>query len=268
MKRNKLFLIGMLVMVLVVGMSVVGCASAPLTAFEVAENLEGTAWSYFNMVTRVDYRVMVMNDSASGVLTDYSQGSVVNETAFTYTAEYDAQKRSFAGTITLEDGRVVEFSTRRSFGDWSLTARALENSSFNYRTHEQLERFYEANSITAEIVAKYGNEYRNFFGNSTLWRNGDNIGITFDSDYFSVTRYSDSPLAAVSVTPAVAYRVFSKDGTTMTLVRFNARLRSFPNTNAVGTFNVRASGNTVTISGGLGEGAAFNGTYRKNYHDQ
>jgi hypothetical protein len=47
-----------------IGMAVLqtGCASAPPTAFETAESLEGTAW--------VQGSILAMNDKTSGVFTD------------------------------------------------------------------------------------------------------------------------------------------------------------------------------------------------------
>ena len=257
--KNKLFLMGILVMVLAFGMTVVGCASAPPTAFELAESLEGTAWQQGTTSSggvETGGHIMIMNDKTSGVLTDRDD----KETAFTYTAEYDADTRSFAGTITLEDGRASPFSAKIGgvgvFSHWALTAGAINGGEFYYRTPEHLEEIYRQKRIVAEIVEKYGSEYKDFIGNRTLTRNGDDMMVAYDFHGFRTK--SDSFIEVVST----AYRLYSKDGITMTLLRFDVMRNQYESTNGVGTFNVSVSGDTVTISGGTGAGAEFNGTYR------
>ena len=141
--KKGLFVMG-LVCLSVMAMLQVGCASAPPTAFEIAESLEGTAWVQGGTKQAGSIQghrggMLVMKDKTSGVLIDRDNDD--KETAFTYTAVFDEQKRSFAGTITLEDGRVAEFSAEKfaSVG-WLLTARVLGSLSFQYRTPEELEK--------------------------------------------------------------------------------------------------------------------------------
>jgi len=243
MKNKKIFA-GIAVLALLFGLVFAGCASAPPTAFETAESLEGTAW--------MQGSILVMNDKTSGVLTDRDD----KEIAFTYTAVYDAQNRTFTGTITLEDGRVAEFSAKNAgiFG-WTLTANVLESSSFNYQTPEQLEGVYRQKRMKVEIVEKYGSEYLDLYW-KVLKRNSDNIMITYKSPY---GLYQTTGRAAEMV--RTAYKLHSKDGVTITLLSFNTTGLQYAGVEGVGTFNISINGDNVTISNGTGAGAEFNGVY-------
>jgi len=253
MKKSKRIFVGMAVLALLFGLVLVGCASAPPTAFETAESLEGTAW-YQNSI-------LVIKDGTSGVLTDGDD----KETAFTYTAVYDAQKRTFTGTINLEDGRVAEFSARRiAVLGWALSAKELERANFFYATPERLEEIYRQKRELAELIKKYGIEYNGLYG-ITLTRNSDKKMITYG--YSGLHETTGKAMQSVPV----AWKLHSKDGVAMTLILndMNIKISFKPdstsqkddNTEGVGSFNIRISGKNVTISNGTGAGAAFNGSY-------
>jgi len=233
---------GIAVVALLFGLVLAGCASAPPTAFETAESLEGTAW--------VQGSILVMNDKTSGVLTDRDD----KETAFTYTAAYDAQKRTFTGTITLEDGRVAEFSAKNVLG-WRLTAKVLEDGGFLYHTPEQLEYVYKQKREKAEILENYGSEYLGLSG-KVLKRGSDGLLITYDYMYgFHQTTGGGAEVVRT------AYKLHSKDDITITLLSFNTSSHNYDGAEGVGTFNINVNGKNVTISDGTGAGAAFNGNY-------
>ncbi|MDR0476004.1 MAG: hypothetical protein LBH43_20355 [Treponema sp.] len=253
MKIKKGIFAGMAALALLFGMTVLltGCASAPPTAFETAESLEGTAW-FLNST------LVVMNDKTSGVFTD----SDFKETAFTYTAVYDAKTRSFAGTIKLEDDRVAEFSAKKAvLIGWTLTAKALqesERSVFEYITPEQLAAVYRQNKVTAEVVEKYGREYLGL--RNKVWKRGsENFHITYD---FTYGLYQTTPGAAIQIV-RTAYKLHSEDGATMTLLSFDTTTHQYAGVEGAGTFNINVSGDTVTITNGTGAGTSFNGTYKE-----
>jgi hypothetical protein len=252
--KKGLFVMG-LVCLSVMAMVWAGCASAPPTAFETAESLEGTAW-----MQGMQYSILVMNDETSGVFTDRDD----KETAFTYTAAYDPQKRTFAGTITLEDGRVAEFSAKKAgISSWAITAKELEEGSFQYKTPEQLEQIYQQKRVKAEIVEKYGSEYlvlNDLTGwSNVLKREGAEFYIKYSTYDYGL--HQTNPNAAVQVV-RTGYRLHSTDGVTMTLLSVNTTTQQYAGVEGVGTFNIHVSGNTVTISDGTGEGTQFNGTYK------
>ncbi len=261
-KKNRL---GILAIMLILGMMVVGCVSAPPPAFETAGSLEGTAWTQGS--------ILVMKDKTSGVLTDRDD----KETAFTYTAVFDAENISFAGTITLEDGRVVEFSAKKAavFG-WALTAKELEESSFYYATPERLEAIYNQKKIKAEIVEKYGSEYLELEHTGKLKRESD--GFMMEYGLGGLVETTEAAITIVLI-PKPTYKLHSKDGVTMTLLKIDNPLSvEYSSTEGAGTFNLnisggitttvsgepfhRRSGATVTISNGTGAGEQFNGVYK------
>jgi hypothetical protein len=232
--------------VIAIGMTVLqtGCASAPPTAFETAESLEGTAW--------VQGSILAMKDKTSGVFTDRED----KETAFTYTAVYDANARTFSGTINLEDGRKADYSAKKVtlFG-WTLTAKVLEQGGFQYNTPEQLEEVYKQKRVKAEIVEKYGSEYLGL-NNKELKREGEEFYLAYNSNYGL-----HQPTRAAMGVVRTGYKLHSTDGVSMTMLSINTTTWQYAGVAGVGTFNIRVSGNTVTISNGTGAGAAFNGTY-------
>jgi len=243
MRINKRIFAGMAVLALLFGLVLAGCASAPPTAFETAESLEGTAWAQGS--------ILVMNDKTSGVLTDRND----KETAFTYTAVYNAQNRTFTGTITLEDGRVAEFSAKQApLIGWALSANVLERGSFQYRTPEQLEDLYRQKRTKAEIVERYGSEYLDL-NNKVLKRNSDNYTITYD--HYGLHQTTSGAMQVVRT----AYKLHSKDGVTITLLNINTTSGQYAGVEGVGTLIIRINDKNVTISNGTGAGAAFNGAY-------
>jgi len=253
--KKGLFVMG-LVCLSVMATVQAGCASAPPTAFETAESLEGTAWARGSVLVYI----LVMNDKTSGVFTDEDD----KETAFTYTSAFDAEKRTFAGTITLEDGRVAEFSAKKAgiFG-WMLTAKVLNEVDFQYTTPEQLEEIYQQKRNKAEIVEKYGSEYlglRDLTERSSkvLKREGAEFYIKYSTTYGLHQTNPNATIQAVRT----GYRLHSTDGVTMTLLSVNTATWQYAGLEGVGTFNIRVSGDTVTISNGTGAGTAFNGTYK------
>jgi hypothetical protein len=247
--KKGLFVKG-LVCLSVMAMLQAGCASAPPTAFETAESLEGTAWTQGSLLVKI----LVINDKTSGVFTDSDD----KETAFTYTAVYDAKKRSFTGTITLEDGRVAEFSAKNAgiFG-WMLTAKVLNEVGFQYTTPDQLEKVYEQKRTKAEIVEKYGSEYLGLNG-KVLKREGEDFYIKYDISYGIHQEIQNVAIQTIRT----GYRLHSKDGVSMTLLSVNTTTWQYNGVEGVGTFDIRISGDTVTISNGTGAGTAFNGTYK------
>jgi len=243
--------LGILVMALVFGMTVLaGCASAPPMAFETAESLERTGW------TRGIDTLIIMDGKTTGFLVD-SDNKTTN---FTYTAVYDANKRSFAGTINLEDGIVAEFTVRKAalFG-WILTAKSLDQQDFQYRTEEQLEDISRQRRVRAEIVERYGSEYLGL-NNKIFKRDGENIYIEYDTFNFGL--YQTTPNAFVQAV-RTSFKLHSKDGVTMTLLNMDTYTCRYDGVDGVGTFNIRVSGDTVTISNGTGAGAAFNGIWKE-----
>ena len=241
---RKIWGIIAIVVIITVGMG--ACASAPPTDFELAGSLEGTAW--------LQGSLLVMNDKTSGVLTDRED----KETAFTYTASFDAENPSFTGTITLEDGRVVNFTAKKKgglFGGWKLTAKALEENDLIYITQKILEEEYRERAIKAEIVEKYGNEYLGLDWD-IITRNGDNKMITYNtsSGLHEITR-------SVINFVTEGYRLHSKDGVTMTL--FSVHHGRYDSAEGVGTFKISVGNDFVTISNGMGAGVKFNGTYTR-----
>jgi len=279
MKINKSIIARMAVLALLFGL-MLGCASAPPTAFEIAGSLEGTAWS-----ENIIRRILVINDKTSGVFTDSDD----METAFTYTAVYDAKKRTFSGTINLNDGRMAEFSAKKAgiFG-WSLTMKKfvtiereyteqssvgirlgnkrseqLRDVSFQYRTPEGLEDVYGRKREIAEIAGKYGIEYLGLYGfDNVLTRNSDKLMITYDSGFQKTTGRSKSGININigGAIPAV-WKLHSKDGVSMTMLSLDSWSGRYVSTEGVGTFNIRINGKNVIISNGTGAGAEFNGTY-------
>ena len=247
--KKGLFVMG-LVCLSVMAMVWAGCASAPPTAFETAESLEGTAWTQGSLLVKI----LVINDKTSGVFTDEDD----KETAFTYTSAFDAEKRTFAGTITLEDGRVAEFSAKNAgiFG-WTLTAKVLNAAGFSYRTPEQMDVVYQQKRNKAEIVEKYGSEYLGLNG-KVLKREGAEFYIKYSTAY---GLHQTTPGATAQVVQT-GYRLHSTDGVTMTLLSVNTKTFQYAGVEGVGTFNIRVNGDTVTISNGTGAGTAFNGTYK------
>jgi len=245
MKINKSIYAGIAVLTLLFGLVLTGCASAPPTAFETAESLEGTTWA------QGIRSILVINDKTSGVFTDSDD----KETAFTYTAVYDAQKRTFAGTINLNDGRVAEFGAKRYgiFG-WMLSAKVLDSGTLQYRTSEQLEDIYRQKREIAEIAGKYGIEYVGL-DFVTLTRNSDKLMLTYDHLGLHTTT------GKVVEVAKSAWKLHSKDGVNITLMSINTMSGQYAGTEAVGSFNIRISGKNVTISNGTGAGAAFNGAY-------
>jgi hypothetical protein len=253
--KRKLFVMG-LVCLLVMAILQAGCASVPPTAFEIAQSLEGTAWVQGTGATGI--QLLIMNDKESGVFTDSDD----KEIAFTYTAVYDSQKQTFSGTITLEDGRVVEFSAKNAgiFG-WSLSAKVLNMSGymsdFNYATPERLEETYQHKRNRAEIIKRYGSEYLDL-ESKVLKKEGVDFYITYSSAH---GLHQTIPNAVIQ-NVRTGYKLHSKDGVTMTLLNWNTTTWQYTSVEGVGTFNIRVSGNTVTISNGTGTGTAFNGTYK------
>jgi len=248
MRINKRIFAGMAVFALLFGLVLAGCASAPPTAFETAGSLEGTAWYQTS--------ILVINDRTSGVFTDRDD----KETAFTYTAVYDAQKRTFTGTINLEDGRVAEFSARKiAILGWALSAKELERASFFYATPERLEEIYRRKRELAELIKKYGIEY-NGFNNITLIRNSDNLNITYDHAGLHPIQKVKGTMGAMQIVTK-AWNLHSKDGVLITMFDMDTMSGQYASTEVVGTFNIYINGKNVMISNGAGAGAAFNGAY-------
>jgi len=50
----------------------------------------------------------------------------------------------------------------------------------------------------------------------------------------------------------------------MTLLPMNTSTHQYAGVEGVGTFDIRISGDTVTISNGAGAGAIFNGTWKEH----
>lgn len=248
MKKCKFQTAGILVIALVFGMMMMqtGCASAPPTAFELAESLEGTAW--------VQGSILIMNDKTTGELTDRSG----KKTAFTYSATFDAKARTFKGNIKLEEGKYkfVDFSAKKyPIVGWLLDAKPLEEGPFAYATPERLGEVYKQMKVKEEVIEKYGSEYLGL-NNKLLKRDGDNIFITYD--HYGLHQTTNSAMEIVRT----AYKLHSKDGVTMTLLSMNTSSHQYAGTEGAGTFNISINGDTVTISGGTGAGTAFNGTYK------
>ena len=243
--------IGILVMALVLGMTVlVGCASAPPMAFETAESLEKTGWA------RGIDTLIIMNGKTTGFLLDKDNKT----TQFTYTAVYDTSNRSFAGTINLEDGRVVEFTVRKAgLLGWTLTAKSLDQNGFQYSTEERLEDIRRQRGVREEIVKRYGDEFLGL-NNKTFKRGNENIFIEYNTIY---GLHQTNPGSAMQFV-RTGFKLHSKDGVTMTLLSMNTSTHQYAGVDGVGTFEIRISGDTVTISNGAGAGATFNGTWKEH----
>ena len=247
---NKKIKLGMLVILLIFGMTMLqlGCASTQPMAFETNESLERTGWA-----CGID-TLIIMNGETSGFLLDRDN----NSTAFTYSAEYDVNKRSFVGTINLEDGRVAEFNIRRAaLLGWTLNARSLDENVFQYRTDELLEDIRRQRSVRGEIENRYGMEFLGL-NNIVLKRGQENIFIEYNAFY---GLHQTNPGAITQIIRA-GFKLHSKDGVTMSLLSINTSTFQYAGVDEVGTLDLRISGNTVTISNGIGAGAIFNGTWQ------
>ena len=75
--------------------------------------------------------------------------------------------------------------------------------------------------------------------------------------------YQTNPGAVVQVV-RTSFKLHSKDGVTMTLLSMNTSSHQYAGVDAAGTFDIRISGDTVTISNGVGAGATFNGTWKEH----
>jgi hypothetical protein len=106
-----------------------GCASAP-KAFEAAGSLAGTEWG---LLLHDAGDLVEFHDAVSGVYTG-ADGTAI---PFTYTAPYDAEKRTFTGAITRADGAEWEFTVKSALGLWSLWH---ESANRQFLTPGQLQK--------------------------------------------------------------------------------------------------------------------------------
>jgi hypothetical protein len=272
MKKQFFTIAGVLAALLAL-MVLAGCASVPW-AFETAGSLAGTTWETFPMNGK--YSTLIINDAAAGVFTS-ADGK---EMSFTYTAVYDAEKRAFTGTLTPTGGAEGAFSLEGGNGSvWKITAQGLglNKESINYRSSESLQRQAERKRLTAEREEQFGALYimqgTSIQGTSLNFRrDGDGMKVVFsEKGTFREDRSPDGSsnpgailLAAQFSGPS--YELRSKDSVTMTMLKrtndpayVDAEYSQTPS----GTFKLSVSGNTVTISDGAGDGAKFNGAWKK-----
>jgi hypothetical protein len=164
MKKNRVIVLGLIAIGAVTGMGLAGCASAP-AVFEGSGSLAGTHWEHSSkMVTSSGTKgggKLVFNDETSGVYTN-ADGQ---ESPVTYTAVFNAEARTFTGTIKQEGGGEAPLTAKTGgFGGWSLKAEGLfDNLPFKYVSPEVLALRAAADEKAAAFNAQYGEPYSGIF---------------------------------------------------------------------------------------------------------
>jgi hypothetical protein len=256
MKKTVFGIAGALLMLLALVLA--GCASAP-AAFETAGSLAGTGWR--GSQNEAIGTLIVIHDEVSGTFTN-AEGQ---EIPFTYTADYDAGKRSFNGTLTPAGGEEETFSITKGTLFWNITAPGLglglNKLDFQYLSPEALRANMETRRRRDERVQQFGALFtRSEAGGEQFQGEGDK-SIRFERDGL----FSEAVgLSVTDILSVIVWELHSKDGVTIVMLKKN-RLQEAYSEIPTGTFKVSKSvsdsRNVITISDGTGDGIQFNGVW-------